>query len=117
MLVALLALIQPETPTQQLVDVKLLSTLHQGPAETTDAFFGRIRGFAARLQGVSLESVLLVFELNGMDQERVLGTLGRFTAGDPLVAGAMVDGLESLLRDEETGAYGGTQDSMHPHIS
>ena len=69
MLKAVLVSYHLNNQTQCLIGVRNLSSLSQGPKETTAAFFGRIRGFSSPLRGVTLESLLSLFVINSMDQD------------------------------------------------
>ena len=92
--------IHPSRPENRLSNVRLLGALEQRSQENTAAYFERVRGFAQRLKGVTIDTLMPLFALNGMYQSLYNGTLSRFTSGDPTLISADLTALEDIMTQE-----------------
>ena len=101
MLSAFIDYLNPSNPEHRLHDIREVSRLDQGANESTATYLSRVRGFANRLAGVSMDSVMPLFAILGMDHSKYDGLLSRFTSGDASVVGADLPTLEHLMMGED----------------
>ena len=97
MLATFVDYLNPSNLEHRLNDICEVSRLEQGANESTATYLSCVRGFANRLAGVSMESVMLLFAILGMDHSKYDGLLSRFTSGDTSVVSADLPALELLI--------------------
>ena len=101
MLYTFIDYLNPSNPEHRLNDIREVSRLDQGAGESTATYLSRVRGFANRLAGVSMDSVMPLFAILGMDHSKYDGLLSRFTSGDASVVTADLPALELLMLGED----------------
>ena len=62
----------------------------------------RVRGFASRLAGVSIDDLMPLFVLIAMNHDAYSGLLARFAGGEPAVLQANIADLEKLMLEEDS---------------
>ena len=102
MIASLVEKISPSRPENRLQDVRDLSSLEQGSQESTSSYMSRVRGFATRLQGVTIDDLMPLFTLIGMNHDQYSGLLARFTSGEPAIVNATTSDLERLVIEEDS---------------
>ena len=103
MLASFVDYLNPSNPEHRLHDIREVSRLDQGPRESAATYLSRVRGFANRLSGsgVTMDSVMPMFAILGMDHSKYDGLLSRFTSGDTSVVSADLPTLELLMLGED----------------
>ena len=99
---SLVETINPSRPEHRLQDVRELSSLEQGSQESTAAFMSRVRGYASRLSTITIDELMPLIALIGMNHEAYSGLIARFTGGEPAVVNASVEDLERLVLEEDS---------------
>jgi hypothetical protein len=102
MVASLIEKISPSRPENRLQDVRDLSSLEQGSQESTFSYMSRVRGFATRLKGVTIDDIVPLFTLIGMNHDQYSGLLDRFTSGEPAIVNATTSDLERLMLEEDS---------------
>ena len=101
MLATFIDYLDPSNPEHRLHDIREVSRLDQGAKESTTTYLSRVRGFVNCLQGVTMDSVMPLFAILGMDHSKYDGLLSRFTSGDASVVLADIPTLEILMAGED----------------
>jgi hypothetical protein len=102
MMASLVETINPSRPEHRLQDVRDLSSLEQGSQESTSSFMAQVCGFASRLTGVSINDLVPLFTMIGMNHDAYSGLLAIFTGGEPAIVQVNIEGLEKLMLEEDS---------------
>jgi hypothetical protein len=100
MLHSLITKLNPSRPEHRLNDVREVSNLDMAN-DTAAMYMRKVRGYATRLHQVTVDQLMPLFALLGLDQGRYRGILDRFTAGDPAVVNVDINALEELMLAED----------------
>ena len=94
--------IQSSRPENCLEDVRKLASIDMGPSQTPSDYMFHLRTLTNRLGNITLEPLMPIFALIGLDHNRFGGIINRFTSGHPIVFNAGRNGIEDLMHVEAT---------------
>ena len=92
----------PTAPANYLISVQQLVSFSQLPQEKISKYPQRTRWSCGHLKNISINALITLVFINGMDHDLNGGTMSRFTSGNPTITGADLFHLEQVVTNEVT---------------
>ena len=102
MLSSLLTHINPYSNENLLLTISDLTRLEMRLGESSIDYMSRVCGIAQRMPGVTIDRIILLFEIASLDHERYPGVKSRYLAGDTVLVNCDLLQLSGLISSEET---------------